>query len=294
MSVDAQRFVELCRLLSAYADRPGHVPGEGAGLFEAVDPLYRELEAVMQAVSAPLAVGILADPALGAAAPSLHRLRAAYEYEKEILRAREVLDSDAPSRRLADYMRQEVHWALGPELRGALRGRRAVLVAGSGALPLTAIAIGAELEAKVTVLERDAEAFALGMRLIDVAGLGREIEGIQTDIAALADLGRYDAVVGAVLLGVESSGDPLASKTAALRHVLDAMRPGAKLILREPHGLGRLLYPSAELGDGVGIAVTRHEAEVAPNVPYRSGLIVARRLAPAESHADPSALPLHP
>ncbi len=294
MSDDARRVAELCARLSRHTDPQGHPKSTGTSLFEAVDPLYRELEAVMQRVAPALVAGLLTDPALGAAEPGLHRLRAAYEYEKEVLRARDILDSAEPPLRLAEFLGQEIHWALGPELREALRDCRKVLVAGSGPLPLTAIAIAQELRAGVTVLERDVEAFALGMRLIEIAGLGEAIGGVRADIAELDDLRRYDAVVGAVLLGVESRGDPATSKTAALVHLLAAMRPGARLILREPHGLGRLLYPPAELGEAGGIAVTRHQPEVGPGVPYRSGLIVARRLEPAESHADPSALPLHP
>ena len=83
------------------------------------------------------------------------------------------------------------------------------------------------------------------------------------------------------------------AKALLLDQVVARMRAGAKLILREPHGLGRLLYPPAGLTPGRNLAVTHHEPDVGPEIPYRSGLIVARRLEPEERHADPSALSLH-
>ncbi len=294
MSDPAHRIVALCGALSTYADRQAALSGDGTALFDAVDPLYREFEAVMSEVSPPAAERLLTDPALRATEGALHRLRAAYEFDKEGARARDILESREPSVRLAAYMRQEAHWALGPELRDALRDCRDVLVAGSGALPLTAIAIAAELPTKVTALERDADAFALGMRLIETAGFGGKIGGIRIDILALEDLSRYDAVVGAVLLGVERHGDPRRSKAEIVEGLLARLRPGARLILREPHGLGRLLYPPAGLGARDDIAVTRHHPSVGRDVPYRSGVIVARRLEPEACHAEPSALPVHP
>lgn len=300
MSGTARRIVEICGQLAAEADRllkgPGAAatPQDGASsLFAAIDPLYRELEALMQGAGPALVREILAAPGLQAAEPGLHRLRATYEFDKERLRALEILDSEDPAARLAAFYAQEAHWALGPELRGALADCGQVIVAGSGALPLTALAIATELGTGVTVLDRDPEAFALGMRLIEIAGHGKTIAGIEADILEIERLERYDAIVGAVLLGVPLQDTPPGAKARLLGQVVARMRPGAKLILREPHALGRLLYPPAGLATGQDLAITCHEPVVGPGIPYRSGLIVAERLELEEQHADPSALSLH-
>jgi hypothetical protein len=63
------------------------------------------------------------------------------------------------------------------------------------------------------------------------------------------------------------------------------MLPGMRMVLRDPHGLGKLLYPSVDLASSAHVDVTRHVPKIGPNHPYRSGLVVAERRMPGSGHA---------
>jgi nicotianamine synthase len=179
-------------------------------------------------------------------------------------------------------------------LHAALSGRRHVLIAGSGPLPLTALGIASEPGVLVTVVERDAEAFELGRRVIEHSGYGDTIAGIEADLVHLEHLDTYDAIVGTVLLGVGGRNGRRNRKSEVVEHLLARMRSDASLILRDPHGLGRLLYPPLILTASNDIEVTRHVPETGPDVPYRSALVVARRRGLELRDANPSALRVHP
>ena len=99
------------------------------------------------------------------------------------------------------------------------------------------------------------------------------------------DLDEYDAIVGVVLLGVATEAEEAGSKATIARHILAHMSPGTRLVLRNPHGLGELLYPSIDLGDGGDIQVKHLVPRVGPDRPYRSGLVVAGRIAADAGHA---------
>ena len=105
-----------------------------------------------------------------------------------------------------------------------------------------------------------------------------EAESERNALHWLTELVSYDVIVGVVLLGAgEGDGDPASTKHAIARHIIEHMPPGTRMVLREPHGLGKLLYGSVELGDRPEVDVTRHVPEVGPDHPYRSGLVVADR-----------------
>ena len=171
----------------------------------------------------------------------------------------------------------ETYWALGEELRAALADCRRILLAGSGPLPLTALCIGIALDVQVTCVERDSECHILGRQLITMAGQEDHFRCINADILDVTDFGGYDAIVGVVLLGVGTNTNEASTKATIARHILDHMPTGARMVLRDPHGLGKLLYPSVNLREDSDISVTRHVPEVGPDKPYRSGLVVAER-----------------
>jgi hypothetical protein len=185
--------------------------------------------------------------------------------------------ADGGRTRLKKTIEHETYWALGEELRTALADSRRILVAGSGPLPITALCIGATLDVHVTCVERDAECHLLGRQLITMAGREDHFDCVNADILDLTDFGGYDAIVGVVLLGVGTNSNEASTKAAIARHIINHMSPGARMVLRDPHGLGKLLYPSVDLDESADISVTRHVPEVGPGHPYRSGLVVAER-----------------
>ena len=253
--------------------------------FDDIEPTYEELDELIRYASGDLCRDVFADDAICDLAPAIHRVRAAYERDKELVQARNLARAaDAPAR-LKRIIEQERYWAMGSELREALAGAHHVLVAGSGPLPLTALSIGANLDVRVTCVERDAECHELGRSMIALSDLAHRIESIEADVLEMRDFDAYDAIVGVVLLGVNCEGERRSFKTEIARHIIGHMAPGTRLVLRDPHGLGRLLYPSVTLEESDAVTVVRHVPEVGPNRPYRSGLVVAERRSPDHGHA---------
>jgi hypothetical protein len=88
-----------------------------------------------------------------------------------------------------------------------------------------------------------------------------------------------------VLLGVSTGGQQESTKATIAHHIIDRMSPGMRMVLRDPHGLGKLLYPSVDLASSAQVDVTRHVPRIGPSHPYRSGLVVAERRSPGSGHA---------
>jgi len=253
--------------------------------FDDIEPVYGELDELIRYASTDLCESVFSDDRIRALEAGIHRLRAAYERDKELIQARNLVQASDGRARLKRTIEQESYWAMGDELRSALAGSRHILVAGSGPLPLTALCIGAALGGRVTCVERDAECHDLGRRLIAMSGHDDSFETIEADILDLQDFDRYDTIVGVVLLGVGTGGDRGSTKATIARHIITHMSPGTRVVLRNPHGLGKLLYPSVDIGASADVEVTQHVPEVGPTRPYRSGLVVAERRSPGSGHA---------
>ena len=245
--------------------------------FDDIEPVYAELDQLIRYAPIALHQSVFSDQRVRALAPDNHRIRAAYERDKELIQARNLVQANDGQTRLKRTIEHETYWALGKELRMALADSRRILVAGSGPLPLTALCIGAALDVHVTCVERDAECHTLGRQLITMSGRENHFECVNADILNVKDFDGFDAIVGVVLLGVGTNSNEASTKGTIARHIIGHMSPGARMVLRDPHGLGKLLYPSVDLDEGAEIRVTRHVPEVGPAQPYRSGLVVAER-----------------
>ena len=253
--------------------------------FDDIEPIYAELDELIRYAPSELCRSVLADDGIQSLAPGIHRVRAAYERDKELVEARNLVQAANVKARLERIIAEESYWAMNQELRAALDGMRHVLVAGSGPLPLTALCIGASLDVRVSCIERDTECHVLGQRLIALSGLADKVECMNVDLLDMTDFDAYDAIVGVVLLGVGIDGQQASSKAAIARHIITHMTPGTRMVLRDPHGLGRLLYPSVALEPSEAVEVTRVVPEVGPTRPYRSGLVIAERRLPDSGHA---------
>lgn len=253
--------------------------------FDDIEPVYSELDELIRYATAQLHESILSDDRVRALAPANHRVRAAYERDKELIQARNLVQAADGRARLQRTIEHETYWALGQELRDAIDGSRRIMVVGSGPLPLTALCIGATLDVRVTCVERDAECHDLARQLITMSGLDEKFESINADILDLTEFDGYDAIVGVVLLGVSTDGQQESTKATIAHHIIERMSPGMRMVLRDPHGLGKLLYPSVDLASSAQVDVTRHVPRIGPSHPYRSGLVVAERRSPGSGHA---------
>jgi nicotianamine synthase len=253
--------------------------------FDDIEPVYSELDELIRYATAQLHESVLSDDRVRALAPANHRVRAAYERDKELIQARNLVQAADGRARLQRTIEHETYWALGQELRNTIDGSRRIMVVGSGPLPLTALCIGATLDVRVTCVERDAECHDLARQLISMSGLDEKFESINADILDLTEFDGYDAIVGVVLLGVSTGGQQESTKATIAHHIIDRMSPGMRMVLRDPHGLGKLLYPSVDLASSAQVDVTRHVPRIGPSHPYRSGLVVAERRSPGSGHA---------
>lgn len=260
-----------------------------------VEPLFGALDGFIRSASDRLVSAARSDRELQALLPSLHRVRAVYEFDKETVLARTLVGARDGRERLADLLEREAYWALGPQLRGALESAEHVAVVGSGPLPLTALSIAARLGCRVTAIERDVEAQALGRRVLGLSDAAATIACANSDIAELAHLDDFDAIVCAVLTGVDMAGTGHRSKASITQRLLDDSAPGTRIVLREPNGLGFLIYPPAELDGLPGIAAERFMPPLRPDEPYCSGFIFASKSNPRVRHdAAASAVRLYP
>ncbi len=314
-----EKIRELCRVLAFYADRlhlmrdtEGSENGSAYGAnylsdhletapyggiapwYKVIEPIYAELDGHMQGADQALCDRVFADREILAAQPKLHRIRACYEFDKEVDQARAILEGGAVGTTLAHIVEQQLFWTLVPAVADALAGCKAIAVFGSGPLPLTALAMVSALGSEVTCIERDPTAFGLGSQLIELSPWSDRIRSMAASVDALTDLDRFDAIVGTVLLGVSMQDDHHQPKGGLITHILDRMRPGAPLILRDPFALGRLFYPPADLVPGDALNLARFDPESGPGLTYRSSFLILRRPRPEHRHADPSPLRLHP
>jgi nicotianamine synthase len=234
-SEHAALVTEILDLHDALAAEPTLEPGPHT------DALFTRLVGLAVARRpASVVDAVLADPRLRERLPDLRARCAAGEYALERAWAHRVLAAGDPAAALAgfpylqnyrDLTRMEFHAVAG---HAPDPPRRALFV-GSGPLPLSALLL-ARHGVAVDAVDVDHEAVVLGGAL--ARALGDDVAVREGDVLGLGDLGGYDLVCLAALVGLAP-----ADKAAALAHVRARMRPGAMVLARSAHSLRALLYP---------------------------------------------------
>lgn len=299
MSDNLENISELCGALAFYANRldglraakatgPGEVNGSTylvdaasgdtiSPWYRVIEPIYAELDHFVRGVKGDLCASVLDDPRIRDIEAQLHRLRACYELDKEIDEAAAILDGKDPGAALTRMTRQQSYWTLTPAVREVLADCRNVAVIGSGPLPLTSLAVAAELDCRVTCIERDPMAFDLGTRLIDMTEHKDQIETVCVDVDEMAVMTEFDAVFGSVLLGVSVEDVDHAAKDEVVSRLMDRAEADTPLMLRDPYGLGRLFYPPMDVTRVPSLDIERLDPETGPDLPYRSSFLIIRK-----------------
>ncbi|MEP1443963.1 MAG: nicotianamine synthase family protein [Hyphomicrobiales bacterium] len=244
--------------------------------YQILEPIYTELEGLMQQADNADTARILVDTRVKPQLEYLHQIRAAYEFDKEIDAARSILDLNDPAQHLADIIDHQSYWILTEPVLEALKSAQNVAVIGSGPLPLTALAVAEQTDAAVTCFELDREAFDLGNQIIAHSPQKQAI----TCLNQLAEGGdvfeKFDAVISAVLLGVDLDSSNHIPKSETLNGFLTAVPSNAPVILRDPFRLGCLFYPAAETDLLSNVEVNRFDPSTAIGEPYRSSFLILR------------------
>ncbi|MEO1067000.1 MAG: nicotianamine synthase family protein [Pseudomonadota bacterium] len=240
-----------------------------------VEALYAELETLMQRADDATSHAILQDPSILALLPQLHRIRAAYEFDKELAEARSLLQADHPGRALADLTHHQRYWTLPDPVARALQGAKHIAVVGSGPLPLTALAIADHLDCSITCFERDETAFNIGNDVLALSPLSEKITCLKKGTTSHDSFGEFDAIFTAVLMGVSlDQQEAHWPKSKSIEAFFSTARPNMKVIMRDPFRLGQLFYPAASTSAINGITVQRFNPEAGPGIPYRSSFLI--------------------
>ena len=244
--------------------------------YQILEPIYAELEGLMQQADNDDTARILADDRIKNQLEHLHQIRAAYEFDKEIDAAKSILSLEDPAQHLADIMDHQSYWILTEPVLKALKGAKNVAVIGSGPLPLTALGVAEQTDAAVTCFEVDKAGFDLGNKIIDLNPKKQQI----TCLNQLAEGGdvfeKFDAVISAVLLGVDLDSPNHIPKSKTLNAFLTAVPDNTPVILRDPFRLGSLFYPAAQTDQLSNVDVNRFDPSAAVGEPYRSSFLILR------------------
>ena len=87
---------------------------------------------------------------------------------------------------------------------------------------------------------------------------------------------KFDAVISAVLLGVDLDSSNHIPKSETLNAFLSAVPENAPVILRDPFRLGNLFYPAAQTDQLSNVDVKRFDPLAAIGEPYRSSFLILR------------------
>lgn len=123
-----------------------------------------------------------------------------------------------------------------------------VLMVGSGALPLTSLALH-NAELAVDNLDIHQQDLLLGKEVCDALAPAHRMNFIHNDICKQDDLACYDVIWLAALVGDEKI------KRNILHHLFDSMAAGSLLVVRTAYNLRTLLYPSVTESDLAGFQV---------------------------------------
>lgn len=248
-----------------------------------VDLLFSELVQLVRYEPQERVDQILADPAVLAVQPSLHRLCSEGECALERAWTSRVLRSRDPWAQLLRFPYYDNYRQLTHLEYHALRGLGfddfgRVAFVGSGPLPLTAVFLSRAFGLQVDNVDRDLGAVQASRQLAGALGL-QDLSFIHADLFALTDLSRYGLVVLAALVGLDR-----AEKLRALDHLARHMAPGALLVVRTAHALRALLYPPVDPDDLVGFTPL---AVIQPLNDVINSIIVAQRKPGASAGLSP-------
>lgn len=225
-------IIDICGRLDGLADlQPGR---EVNYLFDAM---------VRLVLTTPRAQADIAlrHPTIIALTPVLQRLCASGECALERSWADRIANSASPAAELARFpyvanYRQLVRMETGVLASAIARPTRRLAFVGCGPLPLSSIE-HAEETGTVENIDRDPQAVLAATEVLTALGApnGRFRCADVLDV----DVSEYDVIVLAALVGTTPE-----HKAAIVRHLANAMAPGALLLARSTYGLRTLLYPA--------------------------------------------------
>jgi len=191
---------------------------------------------------------VLANPQIQEIKPGIQRLfsQGSSMYERHW--ANQIVQSATPQQVFTQHYPYYQHYqrATALEIHAiqslAAQPVKRVLMVGSGALPVTSMALNKAGFATSNLDIHEAD-LALGQAVSDKLDANHGMRFIHNDICNETDLGEYDVVWLAALVGDEEI------KAKIIKHLYERMQPGSQLIVRTAYNLRALLYPAANEQD---------------------------------------------
>lgn len=244
--------------------------------YQQFDAPYALLEDYAAWTSPALCGAVLSDPDLVRRLPELYALRAAYEADLEWDKAAQAVAGPNPRSVIRDQVDHKIA-SLPEAFFEALASKRSILMAGSGPLPTTAMALADRLELPIVCLDQDGRANRLGQAYASAGGYSDRISFITADLAEFDDAGRFDAIVGAFLIGVGTAPAPASARSDVVRTLLSRIATNATVLLRTPQGLGALVYPPLRFAAADAVRQSLYPAMPGARQPYDSTFAILQR-----------------
>ena len=215
----------------------------------ALERLFAELDELLFGVDESFTRWILEHPRFRPIQGRLHTIRAEYEYdrERELARALIAAGDESPLARFRSAAwYEEAHnfelAALAPY------APKRLLVVGAGPFPTTALSfMQAHPDAAVSCVELRAEAYTLAIQVARISKC-EDLRVIHADALAFEDFSAYDCVIVGTVVGVSEE-----EKRRVVEHFLTHVPTSTLLVIRTAIGPGRIVYPSVDLAQLVGI-----------------------------------------
>lgn len=257
--------------LASRRDRQASEPTETS-----LAAVFEDLERLVGQMTPGQARALLADARVRALLPQLYAIRAAFEYDLEVSSANAALSAADPAAAVDACVAAKIAM-LPATFFEALSERRRLLFVGSGPFPTTAMALVRVLGRPVTCLDRDGAANALAARFVAASDMASAITILEGALERFDDLPRYDAVVGAFLLGVDIVPQALNAKSVLVEEIADQVALGTRMVLRTPRDAGALIYPAIELRQRDGYTISLDPATDGGPLPYDRPFVVIER-----------------
>ncbi|MEO1066999.1 MAG: nicotianamine synthase family protein [Pseudomonadota bacterium] len=216
------------------------------------EALFAELDPILDTASDEIIESVLASSTFQAMKDTVHAIRAAYEYEREMELANDIIVQH--NAKVAEAFRSHDWYdtALDFETKAlAPFKRKRILFVGSGPFPTSPMAfLRNNPGAKVTCMERYDDACEKARAVADIFGLP-ELEIINSDGAEVRDFSAFDCVIVGLVVGAVDS-----HKATIVEHFLTHVPDDALLCFRSADGSGQVIYPSVDPKDLVDVPHT--------------------------------------
>ncbi len=244
--------------------------------YEQFDALYAQLEDYAAWTSPALCSAVLSDPDLARRLPELYALRAAYEADLEWDKAAQAVAGPNPRAAIRDQVDHKIE-SLPAAFYEALGSKRSILMAGSGPLPTTAMALADRLELPIVCLDQDHRANRLGEAYASAGGYSESVSFVTAELAECDDADRFDAIVGAFLIGVGTVPAPASARSDVVKTLLARIAADATVVLRTPQALGALVYPPIKLAASDAVRQSLYPVIPGARQPYDSTFAILKR-----------------